>query len=326
VGYFFRRSANFGPLRLNFSKSGIGASVGVKGARVTLTPLGTTYVTVGSHGVYYRETLNTGGQQRTPGEVQPALLPPTGTVPGEIASAEPSDLVDSSSENLLRQLNERARMWNPAIALYILSGLLGTGGLISTGDSQQATSAAILLVVALGVLVIGFVVHKKNTDRRTSRLFYELDGKEEQKHGQVQQAFWSLARCSRIWRIDADSATDDWKRNAGASSLIRRTPSAVVNLSPPRVKTNVPVPCVDMGRTKLFFLPDAVLCWQGGSYGAIAYNDLRVGQQVTRLSRIKVFRRMRRLSVKAGSTSTGTAALTEGSTITGGFPWFNMDT
>ncbi|HEX7680514.1 MAG TPA: DUF4236 domain-containing protein [Thermoanaerobaculia bacterium] len=43
----FRRSVNFGPLRFNFSKSGIGASVGVKGARLTLTPRGTTYVTVG---------------------------------------------------------------------------------------------------------------------------------------------------------------------------------------------------------------------------------------------------------------------------------------
>ena len=70
--------------------------------------------------------------------------------------------MDSSSENLLRQLNNRARMWNPAIALYILSGLLGTGGLLSSGDSQQENAAAILLIVAVGALIIGFVVHKKN--------------------------------------------------------------------------------------------------------------------------------------------------------------------
>lgn len=33
MGFSFRRSSSFGPFRLNFSKSAIGASVGVKGAR-----------------------------------------------------------------------------------------------------------------------------------------------------------------------------------------------------------------------------------------------------------------------------------------------------
>src|SRR6202051_1589642 len=57
-GLFSRRSTRVGPFRLNFSRSGIGVSVGVKGARLTMTPRGTTYVTVGSHGFYYRETLS----------------------------------------------------------------------------------------------------------------------------------------------------------------------------------------------------------------------------------------------------------------------------
>lgn len=44
MGFSFRRSSSFGPSRLNFSKSGIGASVGVKSARVTLSPRGRTYI------------------------------------------------------------------------------------------------------------------------------------------------------------------------------------------------------------------------------------------------------------------------------------------
>jgi len=48
MGFSFRRSSSFGPFRLNFSKSGIGASIGVKGARVTLSPKGRTYITVGA--------------------------------------------------------------------------------------------------------------------------------------------------------------------------------------------------------------------------------------------------------------------------------------
>ena len=35
MGFRFRKSINFGPMRLNFSKSGVGYSVGRKGFRVT---------------------------------------------------------------------------------------------------------------------------------------------------------------------------------------------------------------------------------------------------------------------------------------------------
>src|ERR1017187_8010345 len=91
VGYFFRRSARIGPFRLNFSKSGIGASVGVKGARLTMTPRGTTYVTVGSHGYYYRETLpRLGGVQTHPSP--PVSLPPQSSCAENlISSASASD-------------------------------------------------------------------------------------------------------------------------------------------------------------------------------------------------------------------------------------------
>jgi hypothetical protein len=58
MGFSFRRSSSFGPFRFNFSKSGIGASVGVKGARVTLSPKGKAYITVGAGGFSYRQNLS----------------------------------------------------------------------------------------------------------------------------------------------------------------------------------------------------------------------------------------------------------------------------
>ena len=56
MGWFYRRSAKFGPFRLNFSKSGIGVSAGVRGARVSTGPRG-TYVNFGRNGVYYRQKV-----------------------------------------------------------------------------------------------------------------------------------------------------------------------------------------------------------------------------------------------------------------------------
>lgn len=59
MGIFFRKSLNFGPFRLNLSKSGIGWSFGVKGARYTKTAKGNSYNTFGipETGVSYRKSF-----------------------------------------------------------------------------------------------------------------------------------------------------------------------------------------------------------------------------------------------------------------------------
>ena len=57
MGWYLKKSFAFGPLRLNFSKSGIGASFGVKGLRVSAGPKG-RQVHAGRNGLYYRVSLN----------------------------------------------------------------------------------------------------------------------------------------------------------------------------------------------------------------------------------------------------------------------------
>jgi hypothetical protein len=65
MGFFIRKPIRFGPIRFNLSNWGIGASVGVKGARLGVRPNGTPYVYGGRNGLYYRQNL--GGQPRPSG-------------------------------------------------------------------------------------------------------------------------------------------------------------------------------------------------------------------------------------------------------------------
>lgn len=61
MGFRFRKSIKAGPLRVNISKSGIGYSVGVKGARITKTAKGNTRSTLSIPGTgisYVSETSN----------------------------------------------------------------------------------------------------------------------------------------------------------------------------------------------------------------------------------------------------------------------------
>ena len=60
MGIYFRKSFRAGPLRLNFSKHGIGVSAGVKGFRVGTGPRG-AYLKAGGGGLYYRKYFGRGG-------------------------------------------------------------------------------------------------------------------------------------------------------------------------------------------------------------------------------------------------------------------------
>lgn len=103
-----------------------------------MTPLGTTYVTVGSHGFYYREALSGRGSGSAGPSVSPAAAP-TAPPSDEIVTADVSDLVDSSSEVLIGRLNERAEMFNPAWVFYaIAAALFSIGGVVMLSSIQTS--------------------------------------------------------------------------------------------------------------------------------------------------------------------------------------------
>lgn len=60
MGFYLRKSFRAGPIRFNLSKSGIGASAGVTGARLGMSSSGRAYVHGGRGGLYYRKSVGGG--------------------------------------------------------------------------------------------------------------------------------------------------------------------------------------------------------------------------------------------------------------------------
>lgn len=56
MGWNYRKSVKIGGVRINFSKSGIGVSSGIKGLRIGVNSKGRTYVSAGRNGMYYKKT------------------------------------------------------------------------------------------------------------------------------------------------------------------------------------------------------------------------------------------------------------------------------
>lgn len=63
MGFYIKKGFNFGPIRVNLSKSGLGFSVGGKGLRLGSGPQG-SYVHAGRKGLYYRKNLSNSGKTK----------------------------------------------------------------------------------------------------------------------------------------------------------------------------------------------------------------------------------------------------------------------
>src|SRR5689334_3518507 len=105
MGWYFRKSLNFGGLRLNLSKSGVGVSTGIRAVRFGVSPNGRQYVHCGVGGVYYRKTFSSGGRASSTSRQQAHSQQQTSprAVTGQqqaIDSGDVSAMVDASAADL----------------------------------------------------------------------------------------------------------------------------------------------------------------------------------------------------------------------------------
>jgi Protein of unknown function (DUF4236) len=142
MGWYFRKSVGFGPLRLNLSKSGIGASVGVRGARIGVGPRGNS-VRLGRGGLYYQQYLHSAGEGTQPRAPNvPATRQLTIAESGvPIVTADVSRLQDSTAEVLLTELRDKQNKFRLApigAASFLLTTILLLAAGFRFGQSFRA--------------------------------------------------------------------------------------------------------------------------------------------------------------------------------------------
>ena len=112
MGFYVRKTVSVGPFRFNLSKSGVGVSAGIKGFRLGTGPRG-NYVHIGRGGLYYRKTFLSGTDGRNQKPNTPELQQSNTEVEHEplkeIESAHITHMVDSSSADLIAEMNEKRK-------------------------------------------------------------------------------------------------------------------------------------------------------------------------------------------------------------------------
>ena len=375
MGWSYRKSFGSGPFRVNFSKSGVSYSVGVRGARVNIGPRG-TYVNLSTHGISYRRKIqggNTNPFHPSP-QFNPQHLSPMLTESNNIASASIYQLSDTDSKDFIKELTEKAGktaytnllgyfplliflivlayttfntktiVTKPALDSTLVRVTSAVGVYIRKAPNAKSTvlkSAAegktflltdstnrkwlkvafhdssgfitrrfaeiihehrdqlieeqsiavnpyagcILLAGLIGfVFWIRWLI-KVDKRRFEVDLHYEMDEQFEKVYQQFSEHFASFARSSKIWQYLNTQRTSDFKRNAGAGNLIKRTPLQAIsgNQAPLRYFTsNIAIPYLKLSNLELYFLPERLLVKRNNIFAAVFYKNLKISGIVTR--------------------------------------------
>lgn len=277
--FYIRKAIRVGPFRFNLSKTGVGISAGVTGLRFGAGPRG-NYVHMGRGGLYYRKTLPSGsnGRNQTLSSLQ---LQQSNTEIEheplrEIESAHITQMVDSSSADLVAEMNansKKVRIW-PFIA--VLGAILT---LVAFKNSETPIVALVVAAVSVALTIFASVTDNL---RKTTVLFFDLEPEIEALYQKLHDSFGQLSSSSSKWHVEAEGAVKDRKRNAGATSVIKRTSISLGIGNPPYVKTNVSAPFIPVGKQTLYFFPNKVLIFEPNGVGAVSYPNLRISVESIR--------------------------------------------
>lgn len=125
MGFRFRKSLKAGPIRVNFSKSGIGFSAGVKGARITKPAKGKARTTVGIPGTGLSYSKTVGGKKKSATKKSTAKkAAPKKTYPKKQQPSTTSELTVEDYEKGIGCLVAAAR-WAFILFMAFLAYLIG---------------------------------------------------------------------------------------------------------------------------------------------------------------------------------------------------------
>ena len=268
MGFYFRKSKSIGPFRLNFSKSGVGVSTGVKGARVSFGPKG-TYVNVGKGGLYYRKKL--GGKKRA------YAKSPKGSQHAEYVTRTNYEqpLVNDQFQNTRvfdNPTNEsdfgisiRKDIKRSKVVLWLWI-------VVSLALLCLIKAWAIPAIIAVPILFFDYFV---------ARIDYDLDEKALYEWGNFSDALFELSKCEKLWLINNVTYNANTRTTAGAYKNVNRNVISIKRLTRKyihkfRIKTDVNKILLESQQLEVLFLPSDVLVKIGKQVYSYPYDQIRI--------------------------------------------------
>ena len=264
MGWYFRKSKSVGPFRVNFSKSGMSFSTGVKGARMSFGPRG-TFVNVGGNGIYYRKKLGSsakGNSSRGKSYVQNGAVQYAenyAQTVDAITVQEQTQGVSVTNQAIVKDI-KRARLLN---WLWI-----ATTAVLFVGVAWWT----VFIMLAIRILLPRFFRAEVN---------YELDTEAANEWEKFAEFFSTLKTSKKLWVIETSQSVMNTKTNAGAGRNLTRSQLTLKKTKANRtigfgVFSNSPCFKLKGKQCTILFLPCDIIIKKGKHIVACSYENLEI--------------------------------------------------
>jgi len=192
----------------------------------------------------------------------------------EVDSGDVLEMRDARVSDLIDDINTKSER----AALTTIVGWVG--GVAST--VLLFVNAALAGFALLATVLAWLFAKWLDSYQRRSVIFYDLEPDAQAAYEALTNSFDAMNGCVGKWHVSAGGQVTDlatWKRNAGASHIVRKAPTVLAYSLPNVVASNITPPSAVVGAQILYFLPDVVLVVHGRKAGAVGYADLQLRSQ-----------------------------------------------
>lgn len=261
MGFRFRKSVNLGGgFRVNFSKSGVGYSWGVKGFRYTKPSKGKARKTFFMPG--------TGLSYTTSGSKKRRKKYKKTNASSNYYNAETYNFRNVESINIGNPTNKEyeriANYIEHTIILNNLSNFICIAGVVSHW-----------LFLIIGISLKIYSVFKRNIN---------IDCEYDDEAFNTREEAWSkLIECKKIWSIDSVANVSNIKANAGAKTNIKRKDVFKASGTPYYFQCNKKVFRFEFDKKKIFILPDKIVVVSNGDVRIINMDDITINVEYSNM-------------------------------------------
>lgn len=269
MGLRYRKSIKVGKFfRINVSKSGIGYSIGVPGARYTVSANGRRTITAGIPGTGISYSQSVGGNSRR-SQSHTYNQPTVDSGIAEAASQESaaiSNFQPVEMKELLSSLRKSHFLYVSGSVLLIIGIIF----LFATFISFNIGSLVIGLIGTMMGSIFLYLIHHN----LCVVLEYEIDSEMQYLHSDRVAAFDCVFQSKKVWQTLTSAIVTNQKTHAGAGNVVTRFPISQQKNFPPYLKSNAEIIYLKLKSEKLYILPDKIIIQKGGKFGAIDYKDV----------------------------------------------------
>ncbi|WP_240933094.1 hypothetical protein [Diaphorobacter sp. HDW4B] len=190
----------------------------------------------------------------------------------EIHDTDILELVDSSSDDLVRSIGEqqsKISAWP-----FLLFGLLFL--MVVLGHNFPNMPSVVKWLGGLVIAAVTYWCFQRDKLKKLTVLFYEPDAPASALFEDLMTAFKKASSQQKLKAITVTSRYADTKYSAGAQQGLKFGSASAHLGDAPNVVANISIPIFTAEKTTLAFYPDRILIFKDGKVGSINYSSIDV--------------------------------------------------